>query len=69
MSRVKTNGLSSLLDRCIEDIGRHCTKPANQRVFRRALKIIAKADGEIHRMEKQVLGKLLAACEAETSDA
>jgi tellurite resistance protein len=66
VSRVTTNGLSSLLDRCIEDIGRHCTKPANQRVFRRALKLVAKADGEVHRIEKQVLGKLLAACEVET---
>jgi uncharacterized tellurite resistance protein B-like protein len=67
VSRVKTHGLSSLLDRCVEDMGRHCTKPANQRVFRRALKIIAKADGEVHRMEKQVLSRLLAACELETA--
>jgi hypothetical protein len=68
VSRVKTNGLSSLLDRCIEDISRHCTKPANQRVFRRAFQIVASADAEVQRAEQQVLSKLLASCDVETTD-
>jgi tellurite resistance protein len=65
VSRVKSDGLQQVFDRCLEDVGRYCTDPASRTDLRRALHLVAKSDGAAHRREQAVIARFLSACEPE----
>lgn len=61
VSRVQESGLRDVFQRCVEDVGLCATQPTAN-IFRRALKLLAHADGAFHEREKRAISRLLAAC-------
>ena len=64
VSRVKESGLREVLQRCVDDVQLRAADPATERVFRRALRILARVDGSVHEREKRVISQLVAASRA-----